>query len=55
VDSTVGVTRVFHVGKEEYGVWFNLPTDVYHVTVQRADDHPVALCAAGTYWVKTGG
>ena len=54
VEPTVGVPRVFDVGVEQYGVWFNLPAGVYYVTAQRSDPNPnVSLCAKGKYWVKT--
>jgi len=52
-DSNVGVPRVYHVGKEEYGVWYNLPIGVYHVMAERGDDHIVALGAEGKYWLNT--
>jgi hypothetical protein len=54
MDTTIGVPRVYRVGFEEYGVWFNLAKGIYHLTLQRGDDHPVALCGEGKYWVKTG-
>jgi hypothetical protein len=53
-DTTIGVPRVYRVGFQEYGVWFNLAKGVYHLTIQRGDDHIVALCGEGKYWVKTG-
>jgi hypothetical protein len=48
-ESDVGVPREFHVGKEETGIWYNLPKGTYHLEAWRSDDHPVALCAEGTY------
>jgi hypothetical protein len=54
VDSDVGVDRIFQVGQEEYGIWYNLPKGVYHVSVGRSSPHPVALCGDGKYWVQKG-
>jgi hypothetical protein len=53
-DADVSVPRVFAVGKEQHGAWYNLPKGRYHVVARRSDDHIVALCAEGRFWVKTG-
>lgn len=51
-DSQIGVSRKFNVGREEYGTWYNLPKGSYKITIFRVDRHPVALCAAGKYWIQ---
>ncbi|MGO9933713.1 MAG: DUF4157 domain-containing protein [Steroidobacteraceae bacterium] len=48
-DSDIGIPRVFHVGKEETAVWYNLAKGTYYLEAWRDDDHPVALCAEGKY------
>jgi hypothetical protein len=54
LDTTVSVPRVFGVNQEQYGVWYGLKKGVYHIRVWRSDDHPVALCGTGKYWVTSG-
>jgi Domain of unknown function (DUF4157) len=51
-DSDIGVPRTFRVGKDEYGVWYNLAKGTYHLEAMRGDDHIVGLCAEGSYWVQ---
>jgi hypothetical protein len=53
-DTDIGVPREFHVEKEEYGVWYNLKRGTYHLMAWRVDDHPVAVCAEGKYWIAPG-
>jgi hypothetical protein len=53
-DTTAGVPRVFAVNQEQYGAWYGLKKGVYHIRVWRSDDHPVALCGSGKYWVTSG-
>ena len=52
-DTDVSVARAYHVGKDEYGVWFNLPPGSYYLRIERSDDHIVALAADGQYWAKS--
>lgn len=52
VDSTISIPRVFQVGKEQYGIWYNVPTGTYFVYIWGRLYHPVALCGTGQYWVE---
>jgi len=53
-DTDISVPRVYQVGGEQYGVWFNLPRGTYYLRIERSDDHPIGLAAQGKYWVKAG-
>jgi uncharacterized protein DUF4157 len=51
-NSTLSIPRVFQVGKEQWGIWYNVPKGTYLIFVERLFSHPVALCGAGHYWVE---